>query len=219
TTTTPTPFTYTTNTRRTSTDTTPTPTTSTGTTETPTTSTGTTETPTTSTGTTNTPAGGTIVSPEQPSVPTAPTTPTVPTAPTDAEKLNALNPVLNTKTLALTKGGSATLSVAVTGSEPYTVEWSSNSPIASVSNGVVTGVETGTAMVTATVRVGSAAVPLNCTVTVTETAVQYTAVKIEGSTTVQMGSTGSVKGTTTPEGGSITWTSDNTGILTIDNNG
>ena len=180
-------------------------------------STGTTETPPTSTGTTETPPpGGGITSPEQPAVPTVPTTPA---APTDAEKLTALNPVLNTKSLALTKGGSATLSVAVTGSEPYSVEWSSSSPVASVSNGVVTGAGTGTAVVTATVRVGNAAVPLNCTVTVTETAVQYTAVKIEGSAVIQMGSTSSLKGTTTPEGGVITWTSDNTGIVTIDGNG
>ena len=190
---------------------------STGTTETPPTSTGTTETPPTSAGTTETPPpGGGITSPEQPAVPTVPTTPA---APTDAEKLTALNPVLNTKSLALTKGGSATLSVAVTGSEPYSVEWSSSSPVASVSNGVVTGAGTGTAVVTATVRVGNAAVPLNCTVTVTETAVQYTAVKIEGSAVIQMGSTSSLKGTTTPEGGVITWTSDNTGIVTIDGNG
>lgn len=214
---TPPTSTGTTETPTTSTGTTETPSTSTGTTETPTTSTGTTETPSTSTGTTNTPpAGGGIASPEQPAVPTVPTTPA---APTDAEKLTALNPVLNTKSLALTKGGSATLSVAVTGSEPYTVEWSSSSPVASVSNGVVTGAGTGTAVVTATVRVGNAAVPLNCTVTVTETAVQYTAVKIEGSAAIQMGSTSSLKGTTTPEGGVITWTSDNTGIVTVDGNG
>ena len=215
--TTPSTSTDTTNTPSTSAETTETPPTSAGTTETPPTSEGTTETPSTSAGTTNTPStDGTIVSPEQPIVPTAPTTPA---APTDAEKLSALNPALNTKSLALTKGGSATLSVAVTGSEPYTVEWSSSSPVASVSNGVVTGAGTGTAVVTATVRVGSAAVPLNCTVTVTETAVQYTAVKIEGSAAIQMGSTGSVKGTTTPEGGVITWTSDNTGIVAIDGNG
>ena len=203
----------------TSTGTTETPPTSAGATETLPTSTGTTEIPSTSAGTTNTPPSGAIVSPEQPAVPTSPTTPATPAAPTDAEKLNALNPVLNTKALSLIKGGSATLSVIVTGSEPYTVEWSSSSPVANVNNGVVTGAGTGTAVVTATVRVGNASVPLNCTVTVTETAVQYTALKIEGSAVIQMGSTGSVIGITTPEGGVVTWTSDNTGVVTIDGNG
>ena len=186
------------------------PVTSTDSTGTPSTSTGTTETPTTSTPTTTTPPGG---SPEQPAVPIEPA------APTDAEKLSALNPSLNTKTLALAKGGSATLSVAVTGNTPYTVEWSSSSPIASVNNGVVTGVGTGNAVITATVRVGSSAAVLNCSVSVTETTVSYTAIKIEGSNTVQKGSTSTLKGTTTPEGGVITWTSNNTGIVEIDSNG
>ncbi len=186
------------------------PVTSTDSTGTPSTSTGTTQTPTTSTPTTTTPPGG---SPEQPAVPIEPA------APTDAEKLSALNPSLNTKTLALAKGGSATLSVAVTGNTPYTVEWSSSSPIASVNNGVVTGVGTGNAVITATVRVGSSAAVLNCSVSVTETTVSYTAIKIEGSNTVQKGSTSTLKGTTTPEGGVITWTSNNTGIVEIDSNG
>ena len=207
---TPPTSTGTTDTPSTSTGTTDTPSTSTGTTDTPSTSTGTTQTPTTSTPTTTTPPGG---SPEQPAVPIEPA------APTDAEKLSALNPSLNTKTLALAKGGSATLSVAVTGNTPYTVEWSSSSPIASVNNGVVTGVGTGNAVITATVRVGSSAAVLNCSVSVTETTVSYTAIKIEGSNTVQKGSTSTLKGTTTPEGGVITWTSNNTGIVEIDSNG
>lgn len=206
----------------TSTGTTEIPTPSTGTTETPTTSTGTTETPATSAGTTETPSTGTpatsnpVVSPEQPSVPV---TPPVSSVPTDAEKLNALNPVLNTKALVLAKGESATLSVGVTGNEPYTVEWNSSSPIVSVSNGVVTGVEAGTAVVTATIRVGSAATVLNCSIMVMETAVSYTALKIEGSNTVPQGGTGALKGTTAPEGGVIAWTSDNTSVVTIDSDG
>ena len=197
----------------TGTGTTETPSTGTGTTETPPTSTGTTETPPTSTGTTTTPPGG---SPEQPAVPISPTTPSTPT---DAEKLSALNPALNTKTLALTKGGSATLTLVVTGNETYTVEWGSSSPIASVSNGVVTGMEAGSAVVTATVRVGSATAVLNCSVSVTETAISYTAVKIEGSNTIQRGTTSVLKGTTTPEGGVITWASSNADIVTIDGGG
>ena len=174
------------------------------------------DTPPTSTGTTNTPPSGPVISPEQPSVPTGPQTPS---APTDAEKLSALNPALNTKTLALAKGESAALSVVVTGNEPYTVEWSSSSPIAGVNNGTVTGVEAGSAVVAAVIRVGSATTVLNCTVTVTETAVSYTEVRIEGSNTVQMGLTSALKGTTVPEGGVVTWASDNTGIVTVDSNG
>ena len=195
--------------------TTDTPPTSEGTTNTPPAG-GTTDTPPTGTGTTNTPPSGPVISPEQPSVPTGPQTPS---APTDAEKLSALNPALNTKTLALAKGESAALSVVVTGNEPYTVEWSSSSPIAGVNNGTVTGVEAGSAVVAAVIRVGSATTVLNCTVTVTETAVSYTEVRIEGSNTVQMGLTSSLKGTTVPEGGVVTWASDNTGIVTVDSNG
>ncbi len=201
----------TTETPGTSTGTTETPGTSTGTTETPGTSTGTTETPGTSTGTTTTPG----TSPEQPAVPISPTNPA---GQTDAEKLSALNPSLSTKTLALTKGGSATVSVAVTGNTPYTVAWSSSSPVASVNNGVVTGVNVGNAVITATIQVGSATAVLNCSVSVAEAAVSYTALKIEGSNTIQMGSTSALKGTT-PEGGVITWASSNTGIVTIDSNG
>ncbi|MCM1174466.1 MAG: Ig-like domain-containing protein [Blautia sp.] len=194
-----------------------TPTTGTGPADTPTTSAGTTETPSTSVGATGTPSTGSgIVSPEQPAVPTQPAAPAVPT---DAEKLSALHPVLNTTSLALTQGGSAELSIVVTGSEPYTVDWSSNSAAASVNNGVVTGAAAGTAVITATVMVGQESAALSCTVTVTEAAVQYTAVKIEGSAVIQMGGTASLKGTTTPEGGIVTWTSDNTDIVKIDNNG
>lgn len=200
----------------TGTGTTETPSTSDGTTDTPPSGTGTTQPPVTSTPTTNNQPTGPVISPEQPAVPNTPQTPS---APTDAEKLSALNPVLNTKTLALAKGESAALSIVVTGNEPYTVEWSSSSPIVSVNNGSVTGVEAGNAAVTATVRVGSATAVLNCTVTVTETAVRYTAVKIEGSNSIQTGMTSALKGTTAPEGGVITWTSDNTGIVTIDGSG
>ena len=99
------------------------------------------------------------------------------------------------------------------------VEWSSSSPIAGVNNGTVTGVEAGSAVVAAVIRVGSATTVLNCTVTVTETAVSYTEVRIEGSNTVQMGLTSALKGTTVPEGGVVTWASDNTGIVTVDSNG
>ena len=169
---------------------------------------------TTSTGSTGTGTPGTGTTSSSTTTNTPP-----PAAMTDADKLNALAPQLNTKTLSLTKGESATLSVQVKGNEAYIVEWSSNSSAVSVTNGTVKGLAAGTAAVTATVRVGTASVPLNCTVTVKEAAVKYTEVKIEGDSKIRAGGTGSVKGKTTPEGGVITWSSDNTNVLTIDKDG
>lgn len=137
---------------------------------------------------------------------------------TDKEKLDALQPKLNSTALTLTKGGSAALSISVTGNEPYTVTWKSDSNVASVSNtGVVKGENLGNAKVTATVKVGTATVDLVCSVTVSD--IKYTALKIEGSSAIQVGKTGTVKGTTTPAGGTVTWQSDNEKIVKIDSNG
>ncbi len=138
---------------------------------------------------------------------------------TDKQKLDALKPTLNTTTLTLTKGGSAALSISVTGKEAYTVTWSSdNATIASVNNtGTVKGEKIGTAKITAKIKVGTAALDLVCNVTVSD--VKYTALKIEGSSSIQVGKTGTVKGTTTPAGGTVSWTSDNEKVVKIDSKG
>ncbi len=144
---------------------------------------------------------------------------TVTVTTTDKGKLDELKPALNTTSLTLAQGQTTALSISVTGKEPYTVEWSSSDKsIASVDkNGVVKGEKIGDAKVTAKVKVGEAFIDLVCNVKVSD--VKYTALKIEGVSALQVGKTGTIKGTTTPTGGKVSWTSDNEKVVKIDENG
>ncbi|MCM1251917.1 MAG: Ig-like domain-containing protein [Clostridium sp.] len=139
------------------------------------------------------------------------------------ETLKNMNPALNTKTLTVSKGGTASLTISRTGTDSYKVEWSSDDKsIASVDgNGLVKGEKNGDTKIKAKIIVGegtdAASMELVCDVKVTD--VKYTALKIEGVSALQVGKTGTIKGTTTPEGGTVAWTSDNEKVVKIDSNG
>ncbi|MDE5867184.1 MAG: Ig-like domain-containing protein [Lachnospiraceae bacterium] len=96
-----------------------------------------------------------------------------------------------------------------------TITWtSSDDKVVKIdSNGNLTGVKVGTATITGTCKEAKA------TFNVTVTDIAYTALKIEGDSTIRVGKTGKVTGTTTPSGGTITWTSSNTGVVTVDSDG
>ncbi|MDE6748146.1 MAG: Ig-like domain-containing protein, partial [Lachnospiraceae bacterium] len=96
-----------------------------------------------------------------------------------------------------------------------TITWtSSDDTVVKIdSNGNLTGVKVGTATIMGTC--GGTKATFNVTVT----DIEYTALKIEGDSTIQVGKTGKVTGTTTPSGGTITWTSSNTGVVTVDADG
>lgn len=77
---------------------------------------------------------------------------------------------LSSGSLSLDKGESTSLSVSVSGTSlRYTVEWSSSdTAVATVSEGSVAGVGVGSATITARVAIGSMIQELTCSVTVSE---------------------------------------------------
>ncbi|MDE7284646.1 MAG: Ig-like domain-containing protein, partial [Lachnospiraceae bacterium] len=99
-----------------------------------------------------------------------------------------------------------------------TITWiSSDNNIVTVdSNGNLKGIAAGTATITG--ACGDVKNTFNVTVTAVVTE-SYTAIKIEGDSTIQVGKTGKVAGITTPQGGSVTWTSSNTDVVTVDGDG
>lgn len=108
-------------------------------------------------------------------------------------------------------GGISQLGVTVTPAGGKVTWSSSDTKIVTVdANGKVTGVAAGSAKITA--ACGGAV--KECTVTVTNIKYQIT---ITGNNTVQVGKSDvSLKATVTPAGGKVTWSSDNTKILTVD---
>lgn len=137
------------------------------------------------------------------------------------EKLNALAPSLSSVSIAMKKGETTSLSVGVKTSEhSYTVEWSSNNTaVVTVSNGTISAQGTGSAVVSAMVKVGDVSTTLNCSVSVADNAPTYTIKSVSGSGTIQVGKTGNVYAETNPTGGAVSWSSSNTGVVKVDNNG
>ena len=116
-------------------------------------------------------------------------------------------------------GNTATLTVTYTPEDANTGKaissWtSSNNAIATVANGVVTGVSAGTATITATTEGGKSA---SCTVTVTVIAV--TGVSLDKSTaSIQIGGSTTLTATVLPADASnkaVTWSSDNSSVATV----
>lgn len=165
---------------------------------------------------------------------------------------------LNKDSITLKKGESTSLKVSVSGSDVgYTVKWSSSdSSIATVSDGNVSGVGVGNATISAEVTVGSLIENLSCSVTVSEASesdgkddgkqdengdnnggkdndkkdengkdnnndkkTDYTKVSISGTSEVAVGKTVTLKATTEPKDGKITWSSENEKIAKVDQSG
>ena len=130
---------------------------------------------------------------------------------------------LNKKSVSLNKGEKVTLkaTVAPSNATVKTVKWStSNSSVATVKNGVVTAVSSGTATIVAKSGTKSA----KCTVVVAADAVVVTGVTInpETVTPIAVSATTALSATVTPENASnkaVTWSSVDPKIATVDNNG
>lgn len=145
------------------------------------------------------------------------------TAPADVK---AESVTLNKTTLALTVGGTETLSatVAPAGTTNKNVKWkSSNESVATVneSSGLVTAKAAGSATITATTDDGSNK-SANCTLTVSNAVVNVPvggASISQSAPTIKVGQTTTINVTVTPSTASnknVTWSSDNTSVATVD---
>ncbi|MBQ9902694.1 MAG: Ig-like domain-containing protein [Clostridia bacterium] len=122
---------------------------------------------------------------------------------------------LSQTSLSLTKGNTATLTATVTPSgSTDSVTWtSSNTAVATVSNGVVTAVGNGSATITA--KAGSKSATCSVTVTTPATGISLS----QTSLSLTKGNTATLTATVTPSGSSdsVTWTSSNTAVATVSN--
>ncbi|MCD7726206.1 MAG: Ig-like domain-containing protein [Clostridiales bacterium] len=151
------------------------------------------------------------------------------------ESSETVTVTLNKSSVTMEEGGSASLQVSVSGSsDAYTVTWgSTDTSVATVSDGSVSGVGAGSATITAEVTVGSLIETLSCSVTVTEASdddgsddddsddeeTVYTKVTVSGTSEVTVGSTVTLTATTTPTGGSVTWSSGSESVATVTQSG
>ncbi len=129
---------------------------------------------------------------------------------------------LSRSTATVDVGANVSLTATVTPSNATNrnVIWSSsNAAIASVSNGVVTGVAEGTATITATTADG--AKTATCTVTVNKPIVAVSSISLDlSSVEVKLSETFTFQPTVLPENATdktITWQSSNTSVATIAN--
>ena len=153
---------------------------------------------------------------------------------------------ISSDSLSLDKGERASLGVTVSGTSlRYMVEWSSSdTAVATVSEGSVTGVGVGSATITARVAIGSMIQELTCSVTVSEPekpekpekpddnngdnqggdnqgseGTVYTKISISGDREVSVGKTITLSANTEPKGGKVTWESDDENIARVDGKG
>lgn len=112
-------------------------------------------------------------------------------------------------------GESETIS-ASTSPQGQTVTWrSSNTNVATVSNGRITAVGEGSATITASFTYGGQTYSETCSVTVREVSVRIS----NSSLSLQSGDTERLTATTTPSGQSVTWSSSNSSVATVSSNG
>lgn len=131
---------------------------------------------------------------------------------------------LSENTLTLTVGGTGTLTATVSpgNATNRAVTWtSSDTAVATVSNGVVTAVSPGTATITVTTEDGNKTA--TCAVTVTAATVPVTGVTLnKTSTSLYVGDTETLTPTITPDNATnknVTWSSDDTSVATVDASG
>lgn len=124
----------------------------------------------------------------------------------------------------VTVGG--TLSLSLTNApDGVTIAWStSDSSIATVENGTITGVKEGSTTITATAKVGDTVLKTaTCTVTVKPAAIPVTKITLsEASLSLREGKTATLTATVEPENATdktITWTSSDESVAKVDANG
>ncbi len=129
---------------------------------------------------------------------------------------------LSRSSMALTVGNTGTLTVNVNPSNATNKNYSwssSNSSVATVSNGVVTAKGIGTAVITVTTQDGNKTA--RCTVTVTAASVAVTSVKLSKTTaSLNVGESLSLTATVAPTNASnttVSWTSSNSSVATVSN--
>ncbi len=132
---------------------------------------------------------------------------------------------LNKSEMTLTEGKSETLAATVTpeNAENKSITWSSNNEAVAIVdvNGTVTAKSAGTAVITATSTNGKSA---GCTVTVEKKQIPVTEVRLSESTVgIVEGSTYKLTATVLPENTtdskSVSWSSSNSEVATVDANG
>ena len=112
-------------------------------------------------------------------------------------------------------GESETIS-ATTSPSGQSVSWSSsNTRVATVSNGRITAVGAGSATITASFSYNGSAYSETCSVTVREVSVSLS----QSSLTMTAGDTESLSATVSPSGTSASWTSSNTDVATVSSSG
>lgn len=138
----------------------------------------------------------------------------------NAKEIAVTGITINNSTLNLKKGNTAALTATVSPSNATkkNITWStSNSAVATVSNGTVTAVGAGTATITAKTENGKT---VTCKVTVTEDVVP-TSVSLDKTTaSVKKGETVTLTATVTPTNAvnkTVTWSSSNTSVATVNN--
>lgn len=116
---------------------------------------------------------------------------------------------------SLYAGESVTIS-ATTSPSGQSVSWSSsNTRVATVSNGRITAVGAGSATITASFSYGGTTYSESCSVTVREVSVSISS----SSETLMAGEETTLRATTSPSGQSVSWSSSNTSVATVSSSG
>ena len=144
---------------------------------------------------------------------------------TPVETISVTGVTINKSTLSLVEGNSETLSATISpeNATNKTVSWtSSNTAVATVSNGKVTAKSAGTAVITATTTDGG--YTASCTVTVTEkapTVISVTGVTLNKSAvSLEEGKTETLTATVLPANATnrnVTWKSSAPGVASVSN--
>ena len=116
---------------------------------------------------------------------------------------------------SLNTGETISLSATTTPSGQSVTWSSSNSKVATVSGGKVTGVGSGTATITASFSYGGKTYSESCSVTVKRVAIRIS----KDSLSLAIGENGYLSATTTPSGQSVTWSSSNSKVATVTGSG
>ena len=141
----------------------------------------------------------------------------------EPETITMTNFSLNTSSLLVSLGGSETLTTSVSPTNVYpspTITWSSNkTSVATVNNGVVSGISVGTATITATATQGSVILTSTCAVTVSTIAVSGVTLNAT-SGSIYVGKTMELQAIVSPFNATnktVSWSSNSTNIATVNN--
>lgn len=121
---------------------------------------------------------------------------------------------LSESSVSLFAGGSTTIS-AYGAPSGVSLSWSSsNSSVAAVSNGTISGVANGSATITASFSFGGNDYSATCIVTVTSAGVTLSRTNI---TSMYVGESETISASTSPQGQTITWRSSDASVATVSN--